>query len=205
MSEEHDDSPDGAYLRQSIQLEQVTELAPKPKRVYKKKPVLSPELAPPSIPEQSVAPLAPPSIPTEQPVILPVPSISTEQPVKEKKARTQKQIDAFNKMREAYLNKRKTPISLAGSADVIAPLDVVPSINNSPKGMTQHVSVKEPATDEIINELGTKKVQKPRAKKNKQVAPEEEPQINNSPTLPPVTPSPALVRQVSNAPRFLFV
>lgn len=182
MSEEHDES---------IQLEQVTELAPKPKRVYKKKSSLSPELAPLlSIPtEQPVESLAPPSIPTEN-VSVPV--------VKEKKARTQKQIDAFNKMREAYLNKRKTPI--------IEPV-------KEPEPVPKVIAPVSPATDEIINELGTKKVQKPRAKKIKQVEPQEEPQnvhanppvINNSPPVPqPPTPQMAQLK-VSTAPRFLFV
>lgn len=178
MSEEHDES---------IQLEQVTELAPKPKRVYKKSTKQSDNPLPPAI---SPEPSPPPSIPTEQ-------------PVKEKKARTQKQIDAFNKMREAYLNKRKTP----NIEPIIEPVSsgsatVSPIINDSPnspdlahtcvKGMTQHVSV---------NELGTKKVQKPRAKKIKHVATEEEPQIN-----PVISQSPATIRQqVSTSPRFLFV
>jgi hypothetical protein len=169
MSEEH---------AESIQLEQVTELAPKPKRVYKKSTKQADNPLPPAIlPE-----------PSPPPAISPVPpSIPTEQPVKEKKARTQKQIDAFNKMREAYLNKRQTP--------VIEPV-------KEPEPVKQPEQVSEPY------EIGTKKVQKPRAKKNKQVEPQEEPQnvhanppvINNSPTLPPVA-----IPKVSTAPRFVFV
>jgi hypothetical protein len=175
---------DTQQVSDSIELKEV---APKPKRVYKKKTIEPP---PPSVAS------------TPTPVI------------KEKKARTQKQIDAFNKMREAYLNKHKTPVvepgpSLAGNANVIAPLDVPPVSNDSPKGMTQHVSVKEEPY-----ELGTKKVQKPRAKKNKQVELNQEVNesppvtqnvhanqvINNSPTPPPVA-----IPKVSTAPRFVFV
>lgn len=187
MSEEHDES---------IQLEQVTEVTPKPKRVYKKKSVLSPELAPPSISpsiptEQKVAPLAPPSIPpsipTEQKVdSLAPPSIPTENVivpvVKETKARTQKQIDAFNKMREAYLNKRKTPVI-------------------EPVKEPEHVKEPEQIKEEPY-ELGNKKVQKLRAKKIKVVNPDESP--HDSP-VQPVPQPPALVRQVSTAPRFVFV
>jgi hypothetical protein len=166
---------DTQQVSDSIELKEV---APKPKRVYKKKSVLSPELAPipsipPSIPEQPVDSLAPPSIPTEN-VIVPV--------VKEKKARTQKQIDAFNKMREAYLNKHKTPV-IEPSPPVIEPSP--PVIEPSPQ---------------VINELGTKKVQKPRAKKNKPVATQEE-----TPQVIEPTPPRVAIPKVSTAPRFVFV
>ena len=173
MLEPEDTQP----VSDSIELKEV---APKPKRVYKKstKSVDTPP---------QISPVASP--PTAEPSPVSQPVASTPTPViKEKKARTQKQIDAFNKMREAYLNKHKT--------QVIEPSP--PVSNDSPKGMTQHVSV---------NELGTKKVQKPRAKKNKQVELNQE--VNES---PPVTknvhatpPPPVAIPKVSNAPRFVFV
>lgn len=195
MSEEPDES---------IQLEQVKEVAPKPKRVYKKKTLDTDasmrHLAnPPQIsPVSSPPPAEPSPISNDTPVATPV--------IKEKKARTQKQIDAFNKMREAYLNKHKTPV-IEPSPPVIEPSP--PVSNDSPKGMTQHVSVKEEPY-----ELGTKKVQKPRAKKNKQVELNQE--VNES---PPVTqnvpanqvintspsPPPVAIPKVSTAPRFVFV
>lgn len=195
MSEEPDES---------IQLEQVKEVAPKPKRVYKKS-TKSVDNPPPSLAGNAngIAPLDVPPVSNDSPkgmtqhvsVKEPSPVASTTTPViKEKKARTQKQIDAFNKMREAYLNKHKTPV-------------IEPAKEPEP------TKEPEPIKEEPY-ELGTKKVQKPRAKKNKQVELNQEVNesppvtqivhanqvINNSPTPPPVA-----IPKVSTAPRFVFV
>jgi hypothetical protein len=169
MSEEHDDSQ---QVSDSIELKEV---APKPKRVYKKStksvdtpPQISPEPSP-----ISNDPPVPPSV------------ASTPTPViKEKKARTQKQIEAFNKMREAYLNKHKTP--------VIEPM-------KEPAKEPEPVKEPEPIKEEPY-ELGTKKVQKPRAKKIKQVEHQEE-----TPQVIEPTPPPVAIPKVSTAPRFVFV
>lgn len=188
---------------ESIQLEQVKEVAPKPKRVYKKSTksvdsplprAISPEPSPPPPPEISPVPSP---ISNDTPVAAPV--------IKEKKARTQKQIDAFNKMREAYLNKHKTPI--------VEPIPDA-SVRHLANEPIQPVKESEPVkqTEQIKEEpwdLGTKKVQKPRAKKNKPVATQEEPQIDASmrhlANNPVISQQPAIVRQVSTAPRFVFV
>lgn len=183
---------------ESIQLEQVKEVAPKPKRVYKKSTksvdsplprAISPEPSPVS--DASMRHLANPEpspISNDTPVAAPV--------IKEKKARTQKQIDAFNKMREAYLNKHKTPI-----------VEPIPE-PIQPVKESEPVKQTEPIKEEPW-ELGTKKVQKPRAKKNKPVATQEEPQIDASmrhlANNPVISQHPAIVRQVSTAPRFVFV
>jgi hypothetical protein len=169
---------DTEQVSDSIELKEV---ALKPKRVYKKStksvdtpPQISPVAPPP--------PAEPSPVSTDPPVS---PSVaSTPTPViKEKKARTQKQIDAFNKMREAYLNKHKTP--------VIEPM-------KEPAKEPEPVKEPEPIKEEPY-ELGPKKVQKPRAKKIKQVPQEETPQVIE-PTPPPVA-----IPKVSTAPRFVFV
>jgi hypothetical protein len=190
MSEEHDDSQ---QVGDSIELKEV---APKPKRVYKKStksvdttPQISPVASPPT--DASMRHLANPEpspISNDTPVSHPVASTPTPV-IKEKKARTQKQIDAFNKMREAYLNKHKTPV-IEPSPPVIEP---------SPPVIEPSHPVIEPSP-QVINELGTKKVQKPRAKKNKQVEHQEE-----TPQVIEPTPTPVAIPKVSNAPRFVFV
>jgi len=172
---------DTQQVSDSIELK---EAAPKPKRVYKKKTIEPP---PPSVAS------------TPTPVI------------KEKKARTQKQIDAFNKMREAYLNKHKTPV-IEPSPPVIEPSP--PVIEPSPPVIEPIPPVIEPSP-QVINELGTKKVQKPRAKKNKQVELNQE--VNESPPVTQNVHANQVINnspqgmtnhvsgKVSTAPRFVFV
>lgn len=194
MSEEHDDSQQvGDFI-------ELKEVAPKPKRVYKK----STNPLPPAISPQP-SPVSPEPSPVSPEPSTPPKVASTSTPViKEKKARTQKQIDAFNKMREAYLNKHKTPIIDAG----------VRNLANEP--IPEPIQpVKEPEPVSEPWELGTKKVQKPRAKKNKPVT-QEEPQINPVISQPQIdasvrhlanqpTPPPVAIPKVSTAPRFVFV
>lgn len=197
---------DTEQVSDSIELKEV---APKPKRVYKKS-TKSVDTPPPSLAGNAnvIAPLDVPPVSNDSPkgmtqhVSVKEPSpISNDTPVstpviKEKKARTQKQIDAFNKMREAYLNKHKTP-AIEPSPPVIEP---------SPPVVEPSPPVIEPEPVKEVYELGTKKVQKPRAKKNKPVATQEETPQVIEPTPPVINNSPTpTIPKVSTAPRFVFV
>lgn len=90
---------------------------PKPKRVYKKKATATPEPLLPLVvgglnPQVATPIQEPIAIPIPEPIDIPEPPVLTRAtneptPIKEKKPRSAKQIEAFNRMREAKQKKKQ--------------------------------------------------------------------------------------------------
>jgi len=138
----------------------VPESQPKPKRVYTRKPKVSPvvdEIVPeaPIVTKQSNIRLTTELIdtPPSSPKVV-------AEPVKEKKPRTEKQIAAFNKMRDARLAKQ-------------AELTKLKELEREERRIDSEKSKLDKVTEQVINKAT--EIKKKRASRKKVVVDEEEP------------------------------